>query len=54
MSDVLRKLATAICNETELGISSKTIVAYCSDSECFHADRLYFEDIALIRGNYGI
>lgn len=54
MSDALRKLATAICNETGLGSSSKTIVAYCSGAECFHADRLYFEDIALIRGDYGI
>ena len=54
MSDDLRKLATAICNETWLGISSKTIVAYCTGAECFHADRPYFEDIALIRGDYGI
>lgn len=44
MSDDLRKLATAICNETGLGVSSKTIVAYCTDTECFHAGRPYDAD----------
>ncbi|MGI5085525.1 hypothetical protein [Treponema putidum] len=41
MNDDLRKLATATCNRTGLGISSKTILAYCTDAECFYTDRPY-------------
>ena len=44
MSDDLRKLATAICNEEGLGISSKTIVAYCTGVDYFRADRPHDAD----------
>lgn len=44
MNNDLRKLATAICNKTGLGISSKTIIAYCTGVECFYTDRPYDAD----------
>ncbi len=41
MSDDFKKLATIVCSETSLGISSKTILAYCTETEIYHNDRPY-------------
>lgn len=36
-----KKLATVICSKTGTGISSKTIIAYCTGVEYFDAGRPY-------------